>query len=426
MNGASGLGPRPRRGPISETIRHARYRRRVRLLHTSDWHLGHSLHGIGREREHAAFLAWLVEVIAREAIDAVVITGDVFDGSTPPAAAEAMWFRFLADARARTPGLQVVAIAGNHDSPARLAAPAPLLEALGVRVISSVPRDPRELIVDVGGAVIAAVPFLRPIDLPELHGHGADDPMEAVRAVYADALAAARAARRGRPIVVTGHLFVAGGTPSWMSERRIITGGQEAVDAALFDGDDVAYVALGHLHRAQRLGGREHVRYAGSPIPLAMVEAEYRHSIAIAEVEATGVARVRTIEVPRTVEMIRVPRHGALPLDDALAAILALPPLAQELEARPFLEVAVALDRPEPRLRDRIEAAAASRDVRLAKIHAVTTGDRAALGDVVAGKALADLDPRDVLAQRWARDHEAPLPVDVANAFDELLAEARR
>jgi exonuclease SbcD len=396
----------------------------VRLLHTSDWHLGHSLHGLGREREHAAFLGWLIDVIAREAIDVVVITGDVFDGSTPPAAAEAMWFRFLADARTRVPGLRVVAIAGNHDSPARLAAPSPLLEALDVRVVSSVPRDAHELIVDVGDAVIAAVPFLRPIDLPEVHG--TDDPMEAVRAVYADALAAARAARRGRPIVVTGHLFVAGASPSWMSERRIITGGQEAVDAALFGGDDVAYVALGHLHRAQKIGGREHVRYAGSPIPLAMVEADYRHSVAIAEIDQSGPARVRTIEIPRTVGMIRVPKHGALPLDEAIAKILALPPLEQELEARPFLEVAVALERPEPRLRDRIEAAVASRDVRLAKIHAVTTGDRASLGDVVAGKALAELDPREVLERRWARDHEAALPADVARAFEELLAEVQR
>jgi exonuclease SbcD len=397
----------------------------MRLLHTSDWHLGHSLHGVGREREHAAFLAWLVEAIAREKVDAVVITGDVFDGSTPPAAAEAMWFRFLADARACAPGLQIVAIAGNHDSPARLSAPAPLLEALGVRVIASVPRDPRDLVVDLGGAVVAAVPFLRPIDLPDVRE--ASDAMEAVRAVYADALAAARAARRGRPIVVTGHLFVAGASPSWMSERRIITGGQEAVDAALFDGDDVAYVALGHLHRAQRVGGREHVRYAGSPIPLAMVEADYRHQIAIVDLIGPGPARVRTLEVPRAVELVRVPKHGAAPLDDVVAAIERMPRAAAEPpEDRPFLEVAVALERPEPRLRDRIEAAAAGRAVRLVKIHAHVTGDRAALGDVVVGKALADLDPREVLAQRWARDHEAPLPPEVAAAFDALLLEARR
>ena len=396
----------------------------MRLLHTSDWHLGHSLHGVGREREHAAFLAWLVDVIAREEVDAIAITGDIFDGSTPPAAAEAMWFRFLAEARARAPHAPIVVIAGNHDSPAKLSAPAPLLEALGVRVITSVPRDARDLIVDLGGAVVAAVPFLRPIDLPEIRE--ATDAMEAVRAVYADALAAARAIAKGRPIVVTGHLFVAGASPSWMSERRIITGGQEAVDAALFGGGDVAYVALGHLHRAQKVGGREHVRYAGSPIPLAMVEADYRHQIAIAEIEA-GPARVRAIEVPREVELVRVPRHGAAPLDDVIAALERLPRAgAEEPETRPFLEVDVALERPEPRLRDRIEAAVAGRAVRLVKIHATATGDRAALGDVVVGKALADLDPREVLAQRWSRDHDAALPAEVAQAFEILLAEARR
>jgi exonuclease SbcD len=398
----------------------------MRLLHTSDWHLGHSLHGVGREREHAAFLAWLVDVIAREQVDAIAITGDIFDGSTPPATAEAMWFRFLADARARAPRAPIVVIAGNHDSPAKLGAPAPLLEALGVRVITSV-RDARDLIVDLGGAVVAAVPFLRPIDLPEMRELAeASDAMEAVRAVYADALAAARAVANGRPIIVTGHLFVAGASPSWMSERRIITGGQEAVDAALFDGGDVAYVALGHLHRAQKIGGREHVRYAGSPIPLAMVEADYRHQIAIAEIDQ-GPARVRTIEVPREVELVRVPRHGAATLDDVVAALERLPRAGgEEPEMRPFLEVAVALERPEPRLRDRIEAAVAGRAVRLVKIHAQVTGDRAALGDVVVGKALADLDPREVLAQRWSRDHDAPLPSEVARAFDVLLAEARR
>jgi exonuclease SbcD len=397
----------------------------MRLLHTSDWHLGHSLHGVGREREHAAFLAWLVEAIAREQVDAVLITGDIFDGSTPPAAAEAMWFRFLAEARARVRGLQVVVIAGNHDSPARLSAPAPLLDAHGVRVIESVPRDPADLIVDLGGAVVAAVPFLRPMDLPELRD-GADA-IEAVQAVYADALTAARARRHGRPLIVTGHLFIAGGSPSWVSERRIITGGQEAISVDLF-ADDVAYVALGHLHRAQRIGGREHVRYAGSPIPLAMVEAEYRHQIAIVDTCDDGPARVRTLEVPRAIELVRVPRHGAAALDDVIGALAQFPALSDAddaLDARPFLEVVVALERPEPRLRDRIEAAVAGRAVRLVKITAQVTGDRAALGDVLPGKALADLDPRDVLARRWSRDHEAALPPAVERAFDELLEAAR-
>jgi exonuclease SbcD len=394
----------------------------MRLLHTSDWHLGHALHGVGREREHAAFLAWLLDALVAEAIDALLITGDIFDGSVPPASAEAMWFGFLAAAVARRPGLRIVVIAGNHDSPARLAAPAPLLAALGVTVIAAMPRDPDDAIIELDGAVIAAIPFLRPFDLPPVAS--GDEPVAAIRAIYARALAAARARRAGRPIIVTGHLFIAGATPSILSERRILSGGQEAIDGGLFP-DDVAYVALGHLHRAQRVG-RDHVRYAGSPIPLAMVEAEYKHQVIIVELAGDAPAQLRTRVIPRTVELVRIPRHGAAPLDEVLAAIGALPPArADELDGRPLLEVAVALPEPQPRLRDRIEAAVADRDVRLVKIHAALTGDRAALADVATGRGLADLDPREVLGRRWARDHDAPVPPEVARAFDELLELAR-
>src|SRR5688572_11423131 len=106
----------------------------MRIVHTSDWHLGHQLHGVSREREHAAFLAWLVEVCEREVVDAVVITGDVFDGSNPPATAQAAWYGFLAQLAARRPGVHVVVIGGNHDSPARLEAAAPVIARVGVHV----------------------------------------------------------------------------------------------------------------------------------------------------------------------------------------------------------------------------------------------------------------------------------------------------
>jgi len=392
----------------------------MRLLHTSDWHLGHSLHGVGRDREHAAFLAWLADTVVREACDALLVTGDVFDGSNPPAEAERMWFGFLADVRAKRPGLDVVVIAGNHDSPARLGAAAPLLGAHGVRVVTGT-ADPAAAVVELAGAVVAAVPFLRPMDLPR-----DADPTDAVRTVYGAVLAEARARRGGRPLVATGHLFVTGCTPSILSERRIISGGQEAVPVEVFS-DDLAYVALGHLHRAQRVGGREHVRYAGSPIPLATAEADYRHQVVIADLHGDAPAAVRTIDVPRTVEVIRVPRHGAATVDEVVAALAALPGLDPDEDPalRPYLEVAVALARPEPRLRAQIEDAVAGKRPRLVKITATHTGDGRALADAVAGVALADLDPRDVFARRWQRDHEAaPSPALLA-AFDALVDEVR-
>src|SRR5271170_1115567 len=112
----------------------------MRLLHTSDWHLGHTLKDVARDHEHAAFLTWLVETCVREAPDALVITGDVFDSATPPASAERMWFDLLAAARRVRPAMDIVAIAGNHDSPARLGAASTVLRELGVQVIGGLPR----------------------------------------------------------------------------------------------------------------------------------------------------------------------------------------------------------------------------------------------------------------------------------------------
>ncbi|HEX5063889.1 MAG TPA: exonuclease subunit SbcD, partial [Kofleriaceae bacterium] len=112
----------------------------MRLLHTSDWHLGHTLKEVTRDYEHAAFLKWLLETCAREEPDVLVITGDVFDSGTPPASAERMWFEFLAAARRNRPAMDIIAIAGNHDSPARLGAASAVLRELGVHVIGGLPR----------------------------------------------------------------------------------------------------------------------------------------------------------------------------------------------------------------------------------------------------------------------------------------------
>ncbi|HEY5951576.1 MAG TPA: exonuclease subunit SbcD, partial [Kofleriaceae bacterium] len=146
----------------------------MRLLHTSDWHLGHTLKEVARDYEHAAFLTWLLETCGREQPDVLVITGDVFDSGTPPASAERMWFEFLAAARRQRPAMDIIAIAGNHDSPARLGAASAVLRELGVHVLGGLPRtadgaiDLERVLIPIAGGrgLVAAVPFLRPVDLP--------------------------------------------------------------------------------------------------------------------------------------------------------------------------------------------------------------------------------------------------------------------
>jgi DNA repair protein SbcD/Mre11 len=387
----------------------------MRLCHTSDWHLGHTLRDIGREREHAAFLDWLVERLVEERVEALLISGDIYDSSIPPASAEALWFGFLANVRARLPQLAVVVIAGNHDSPSRLGASGPLCEAIGVHVVTVLAEDP---VIDLGGAQVIAIPFLRAGDLaPGVEVNAA------VRDIYGRAVARARARRRpGQALVAMGHLYLTGGQAAWLSERRVLLGGVEALDGDLF-GDELAYVALGHLHKAQKIG-RDGVRYAGSPIPLAMDEAGYKHQIVIADVVEGAPAAVRVIPVPRTVEMIKI---GPAPIDEVLVRIAGLPPRDPDadLDLRPYLEIIVALDRPDPRLRARIEEALDDRGVRLVKLSVERTGDGAVLGDRVAGRALADLDPRDVLRERWRQRHGGDVPDDVMGAFARLVEEVR-
>lgn len=405
----------------------------LRVLHTADWHLGHSLHELPRTFEHERFLGWLVDTAVREEIDALVIAGDVFDAANPPAAALEAWYRFLAALARRAPGVDVVVIGGNHDSAARLDAPEAILAGLGVRVVGGLPRrggelDLDRLIVplrDRGGAVrghAAAVPYLRPADLPAAPGDG-DPLIEGVRAIYREVLEEAR--RRGGAVLALGHLYMVGTELSLLSERRILGGNQHALPASIFPGD-VAYAALGHLHKAQRVGGHEHVRYSGSPIPLSMGEAGYRHQVVIAEVEGDGPARARAIPVPRAVELLRVPRRGGAPLEEVEAALAALEPLGDPRDpARPYLEVCVALDRPVPDLRRRIEEAAAGRRPRLCKIGVEYTGDGAPLAEAAPAERLAELDPGEVFVRRWRRDHEGEPPAALVEAFFELLEEAR-
>ncbi len=398
----------------------------LRVLHTSDWHLGHALHDLPRDREHAAFLDWLCDTIAAEAIDAVLISGDVFDAGNPPARALAAWYGFVAAARRRRPHLTVVAIAGNHDSPARLTAPAPLLAAAGVHVIGTVGRD-ADGAIDAGplvvplrdasgaiGALVAAVPYLRPGDLDADGDRG-----DAVRAVFREVLVAARQQRQpGQALLAMGHLHLAGGLPS-KSERGIVIAGEEVIGGAAF-ADDVAYVALGHLHRAQRVGA-EHVRYAGSPIPLAMAEADYHHQVVVVELAGAQLSGIRTLPIPRTVPLVRVPRRGAAPLPQVLAELAELAPLdeAVDPELRPFLEVRVRLDAPAPRLRTDVEAAVAGKHPRLVKI-AVEAGGARTAGAPRPVEVLAQLEPREVVARLWQREHGGELPPAIAAAFAAL------
>ena len=410
----------------------------LRFIHTSDWHLGQTLHQFERYAEHQAFLDWLTATLVHQKADVLLISGDIFDTANPSAAAQKQFYRFLQQAKAAQPHLQIVMIAGNHDSPGRLEAPAPLMESLGATVIGFVPRDPdgnidlERLVVplrNAHGAIAAyclAIPFLRPGDVPRIED--TKDPyMEGIALLYQQTLEYALSLRQPQQaIIALGHCHMTGGEMSEESERRIVIGGTEALSANMFD-NHVAYAALGHLHLAQKVGKQDHLRYCGSPIPLSFAEVDYQHQVLQVDLDGERVSAITPLFVPRAVELLRVPRQPQV-LAKVLVALTALDiPRDTPPDRMPFLEVRVLLDAPEPSLRATIEQALEGKPVRLAKIETSFVKKNAQISDNNTMAELEKLQPDQIFERlyqsKYGTEEGTPTPPELSKAFAELMLE---
>ena len=396
----------------------------MRILHTADWHLGARLVERDRLPEHAAFLDWLIDTLRAEKIDALHVSGDVFDAANPPQDAVALYFDFLkrlADLKT----VKAVITGGNHDSASHLNAPRELLKRFDVHVFGHVGENN---VVDLGGAVVAAVPFLRERDLRQATAGETitavhEQVRAAIRAHYATQLAACRDLAQGRLVIAMGHLTVLGATTS-DSERDIHIGNLGAVGADLFNGFD--YTALGHLHRPQKVAGIETIRYSGSPVALSFSEAADAKSVVILDLQNHSPApillptkaldrqenggrriEIQTLPIPTSRQLIRVKAARA-----TLAADLANVP------AGVWVEITVKLDAPESDLDRQVREAAAGRFEVLKVLADLPT--TAATPWQPNGPALHDLQPRDVFRELL---QEKQLPSEeLSAAFDELLA----
>ncbi|MGD9485472.1 exonuclease SbcCD subunit D [Streptomyces sp. TRM70308] len=274
----------------------------MRLLHTSDWHLGRSLHRTSLLAAQETFLDHLVETVRAERVDAVLVAGDVYDRAVPPLPAIALFDDVLH--RLAGLGVPVVLISGNHDSARRLGVGSGLLSRAGVHLRTD-PAGcgvPVLLADDHGPVACYGLPYLEPaLVRDELGGARASH-----AAVLAAAMERVRADLARRPAgtrsVALAHAFVTGGQPC-DSERDITVGGVAAVPAAVFDGVD--YVALGHLHGCQRI--TERVRYSGSPLAYSFSEADHRKSMWLVDLDARGAVRAERVEcpVPRPLARLR-------------------------------------------------------------------------------------------------------------------------
>ncbi|WP_321836325.1 exonuclease SbcCD subunit D C-terminal domain-containing protein [Pseudomonas kulmbachensis] len=408
----------------------------MRLFHTSDWHLGQNLHGQERDFEHACFLTWLLAQLASEQPDVLLIAGDIFDTVNPPVKAQERLYDFIVSAHEQQPKLTIVMIAGNHDSGSRIELPAPLMRRLRTHALGRVlwlddgQLDAERLLIplpDASGEIAAwclALPFLRPAEVTG--AHLGDDYLRGIGQVHEWLIEAANTKRKpGQALIAISHAHMAGGSISEDSERSLIIGNAEALPASLF-GPSISYVALGHLHKPQRVNNEERIRYCGSPIPLSFSEIGYQHQILDVTLKGETLVSVETRLIPRAVNLQRI---GPLPLAEILTQLAELPDidLLADIQRQPWLEVRVKLDEPQPDLRQQIETALQGKSVRLVRIAAEYAGSGGRNGDDDATRLieLDQLTPQELFSRAWQENYGSEADEQTLKDFAVLLQEVQ-
>lgn len=388
----------------------------MKILHTSDWHIGRTLYGRKRYEEFENFLTWLAESIQKNEIDALLVAGDVFDTSAPSNRAQELYYRFLCRVAASS-CRHVVVIAGNHDSPSFLNAPRELLKALNVHVVgnSSESLEDEVLVLrselNAPELIVCAVPYLRDRDIRVAEaGESVEDKerklLAGIRSHYAEVAAFAEQKREELgvdiPIVAMGHLFTAGGqTIDGDGVRELYVGSLAHVTAGIFPAS-FDYLALGHLHVPQKVNGLETIRYSGSPLPMGFGEAKQQKSVCLVvfnHEEGQG--------KPPSVQLIDVPVFQKL--ERVKGDWESISSRMLELSATDFqgwVEVIYEGEEVIGGLRERLETAVSGTGVEILRIKNNRIIDHV-LGQIHEEETLDDLDVNDVF-ERCLAVHEVP------------------
>ncbi len=351
----------------------------VRFFHTSDWHLGQFFYNHSRQYEHEQFLAWLLGKIKEKQPHALLIAGDIFDVINPASAAQKQLYQFLADAHDLAPHMQTLMIAGNHDSGYRIEQVEPLLEKYNAQTVGVIHKN-NEGSIDLDRLLIPiynehktivawclALPFLRPAEITGFNEQTTNS-QNAIAYLHQQIIAEAiKHKTPDQALILMSHAHMQGGETS-DSERPIIIGNEEALSTALFD-DVIDYVALGHLHKPQKVG-QENIRYSGSPIPLSFSEINYKHQVVDITIDSikTDESRFKyePIFIPRSVQLHKIKGE----LTEVFAKLKALPSgEIDNIDHREYVDIEYhTAVPPQPNLRQQFEDALPKDRYRLVRI----------------------------------------------------------
>lgn len=398
----------------------------MRLLHTSDWHLGQHFFGKSRQAEHAAFLAWLLQQVAAHQVDAVIVAGDVFDTASPPSHAREAYHQFVLDMH--DAGARLVVLGGNHDSPAVLQESRGLLARLHTWVVPSLDGSADEHVLLLHdragqpGALLCAIPFIRArevrISLPgEQAEQRREQMMQGIAQHYAAIHAAAVQRRQALglplPIVASGHLTTVGASSS-ESVREIYVGSLSAFPTDAFPPAD--YIALGHIHRPQQAGAGGHIRYSGSPLALGFDELGTQKQVLLVDLSAEGLQAITALPVPVFQPMHRLSDtlKGLAPAFNELAATVPAGQVA-------WLEVEVRGDEFLPDLPARVAGLLEGLPLEVLRLRRARR-QQPSLAPLSLG--LDELQPAEVFARRLAMETvlEQDERLALEQRFDHVLA----
>lgn len=402
----------------------------MRLLHTSDWHLGQHFMGKTRLAEHQAFLGWLTEQIRQHDIDVVIVAGDIFDTGTPPSYARELYNNFVVSVQAS--GVTLVLLGGNHDSAAMLGESRELLACLNTIVVPSraessvLPLKTRQ---GETAALLCTLPYLRPRDvLGSQAGQGLAEKQQnlqqAIVDTYQTFFEQAQLLRHSTgplPLIATGHLTTIGAQMS-DSVREIYIGSLEAFPAAGFPPFD--YIALGHIHRPQRVAGLEHIRYCGSPIPLSFDEAGQQKEVLMVEITSasgqTSPLSITALPVPCFQPMQTV-RGSLTTLEDSIKQVAT----SGTADKPVWIDITVKVDGYISDLQTPLRKITDGLPVEILRIHRERQTAPTALRRQ-AQETLVELTPQDVFKHRLAHENlDSALQTALETLYQHVIEDVR-